>query len=581
MAMLDNKYAQDRAAEEWRFYRQMMDQITNAANPGMRYSMATAGDHARSVTAGGIPRANDPYYQTRGLPLKYGETANDKQLEAFIAQQRGGRRGPNMGLMPSQGVTSSRQEDVRRAAGTKEKKDAESALDKFFREAEEKIEEANDANQKRRDQILSDLDARYNRVMDRINNFGHAARADLQERAAEAMGNIHANLSARGLGNSTVLAAFEQRNARDLAREMQRLSETVDTRAMNADMQMTADKAGFMERIEENAPDWGQLQEMAMRYGLGNEGRGFNDGSTQQQEMQQGGIDPNLPPGATRTVRNADGSVSTFTGAPLQQQQPQWALPPGAVGARRNTGPIFLGNPYQNMSFLTGGTLQGGGPGYTYTPNEAIRGRSKVKWDAAQQKWQEENAYSPGATNVPNKPYDWYDPGATDVPGKPSDWVDTLPTHKQDVPWGELPRYGGPMDLPPPLTPLGEPQPRANVQPSREGFGLQDFPSYSAPPSQPKRYGPPPPIDTSPPPLGGFPQSLGPPLSVPSTDELNHYYGKGYNREVPPKPEYNPIREDVYRPRNSAFNMPSTEELKHYYGKYLPSWWNKPLKEYF
>jgi hypothetical protein len=190
------------------------------------------------------------------------------------------------------------------------------------------------SSSKRRDQILSDLDARYNRVMDRINNFGHAARADLQERAAEAMGNIHANLSARGLGNSTVLAAFMQRNARDLAREQQRLSETVDTRAMNADMQMTADKAGFMERIEENAPDWGQIQEMAMRYGLGNEGRGFNAGAQQQ---QQGGIDPNLPPGATRTVRNADGTTSTFTGA---QPQQQWAPPPGAVAAGRNRGPM-------------------------------------------------------------------------------------------------------------------------------------------------------------------------------------------------------------------------------------------------
>lgn len=348
---------------------------------GSSWGQGGAGDHARVATAGGLLRANDPGYRPQGLALPWGETANETQLDQFIAQQKG-RRGPNRGLAPAQQVTTRRRDDVMRAAGTKEKQDAETALEKFFREAEEKIEEANDANKKRRDQILSDLDARYSRVMDRIQNFGHAARADLQERAAEAMGNIHANLSARGLGNSTVLAAFMQRNARDLAREQQRLSETVDTRAMNADMQMTSDKAGFMERIEENAPDWGQIQEMAMRYGQGNEGRGFNAG---QGAAQQGGIDPNLPPGATRTVQNADGTTSTFTGA---QPQQQWAPPPGAVGARRNMGPLVA------SGFNPQGILN----------NMAGMGAYRQPWNVNRREGPQDSNYAPGATDVPNNP---------------------------------------------------------------------------------------------------------------------------------------------------------------------------------
>jgi hypothetical protein len=433
-------------------------------------------------------------YPRRGLNLKYGERANDKQLDAFIAQQKG-RRGPNRGLAATPKTVTSpggarRRGDVTRAANTQQKKEAETALEKFFREAEEKIEEANNANESRYNQIMGDLDARYNRVMDRIQNFGHAARADLQERAAEALGNIHANLSARGLGNSTVLAAFQQRNARDLAREQQRLSETVDTRAMNADMQMTADKAGFMERREDVAPDWGQIQEMAMKYGLGNEGRGFAD-------TAQG-----LPPGPQAVVndyRNQGGG--------------SWAPPPGAVAAGRNRGPMFWGNPYQNMSFLTGGTLQGGGPGYTYTPTE--RGASKALWDTMKAGQQ----YELGATDVPLPPrlppgpVQIYKPNETDVPIPPN-------FRNRPVPG----RSGmGVTNKDPGRAGMGVDQ-----SPGRSGMGLQDYPSMAPPqPRQPmKRYGPPKPVsefNTEPPPLKRYPVPS-PTLGVPNLDELKDAY---------------------------------------------------------
>ena len=419
---LSNKANMDRQAEEWRFYRQQLDQMTGAANLGSSWGAGGAGDHAKSSTAGGLLR-NIP---DRGLTFKFNETANDKQLEQFIAQQKGTkRRGPNRGLVTDatkNPATARRKGAVRRAAGTREKKDAETAIEKFFREAEEKIEEANNANETRYNQIMGDLDARYNRVMDRIGNFGVAARADLQERAAEALGNIHANLSARGLGNSTVLAAFQQRNARDLAREQQRLSETVDTRAMNADMQMTSDKAGFMERREDVAPDWGQLQEMAMKYGVGNEGRGFNAQEDQAEQVQ----------GPTRLLTQNDYR---------NQGGGQWAPPPGAVAAGRNRGPLMLGgfNPMGILNNMAG-------MGAYEAPWNAPRNVPDVPSESAVQ------ADEALAAQSLKEGAGWWDDAAATAVNKPKYKI--LPAHRVKEPWGGSPRYGGAIDLPPPLTPI-------------------------------------------------------------------------------------------------------------------------------
>lgn len=265
-----------------------------------------------------------PDYQKEagGLRLKYGVAPNDSQLDQWIKQNGGYPSGTNKGLMNNKpGSTSNRKHQVSKAAELSKVKAAKTDLEKFFESAEKKVLEANDANRKRRDTILKDLDDRYNRVMDRIGNFGVAARADLQERSAEALGNIQANLSARGLGNSTIMASFMQRNQRDLAREQQRVSEMVDTRAMNADMKMTSEKTGFLERINENAPDYNQLMNLAAKYGEGNAGQGFNAGGQQQGGLAQGAVNTNI-----------------------DNRQQGGGFFPGAVAAGSNRGPIFAGD---------------------------------------------------------------------------------------------------------------------------------------------------------------------------------------------------------------------------------------------
>jgi len=144
---------------------------------------------------------------------------------------------------------------------------------------------------------------------------------------------------------------------------------------MNADMQMTADKAGFMERIEENAPDWGQLQEMAMRYGLGNEGRGFN-AEAEAAAAQQ----PQGPILTQNDYRNQGGGG--------------WSPPPGAVAARRNTGPMFV-NGFNPMAILN---------------NMAGMGAYRVPWNVNRREGPQDANYAPGATDVPNYPATYSQP---------------------------------------------------------------------------------------------------------------------------------------------------------------------------
>lgn len=134
-------------------------------------------------------------------------------------------------------------------------------------EADNKLAEANAANQARYDQGLGELGDLRSRNSERVQNFGKAAKADLEERFSQNLANVTANLSSRGLGNSTILPAFEAKNARDLAREQQRLSEMVDDRASRYDTSDTNNLVGFVERRDDIGPDLSAINELALRMG--------------------------------------------------------------------------------------------------------------------------------------------------------------------------------------------------------------------------------------------------------------------------------------------------------------------------
>ena len=249
---------------------------TGSSNPMFGNSAGWLGG-AGQTTGGGMGNG------VTAINIPQGRAPTDADVQKYIMSLGGnpysGRSKHQRGLAPSRGG-SSRAAQVERAANAKSKKDAQSDLEKFFEEAQGKIDEANEANESRYQDILGRLTDRYDRAMGQVSKFGGAARADLEERAREGLGAIQANLSARGLGNSTIMSAFQQRSDRDLAREQQRISETVAQREMEWDSKLSGDTAAFMERKTENAPDYMGLMALANKYGVAGAGRGQQSGGT-------------------------------------------------------------------------------------------------------------------------------------------------------------------------------------------------------------------------------------------------------------------------------------------------------------
>jgi hypothetical protein len=134
--------------------------------------------------------------------------------------------------------------------------------------AQGKMDEANAANIARYDEGHGELSGVRARNQDRVQNWGHAASEDVNERMQEALDQQTAQLNATGIGNSNVLPAFQQRNARDNAREQQRISEMRDSRASEYDTRDTGNLVGFVERREDTGPDYNSLLSMAMQHGL-------------------------------------------------------------------------------------------------------------------------------------------------------------------------------------------------------------------------------------------------------------------------------------------------------------------------
>jgi hypothetical protein len=246
--------------------------------------------------------------QMGGLNLQYGVTPDDAMLDKFIAMRGGYRnadapvvRRPGGNSFSRPGVTANETGTLSRSdLGVK--KPEPSKLDKLLAEVQAKVDKANAANDKRDLEVrgllgkYGDPEGLYGRTMGEIDNFGKASKLDLEERAKQAMGAIQANLSARGLGNSTITSAFQQKNASDLAREQQRLSEMVSDRRITNDQSLTGNLAGFIERQNDIAPDMLPYLDLAMKYGESGDGQGMQGlpGGQQFQQFQQpgGGYQP-------------------------------------------------------------------------------------------------------------------------------------------------------------------------------------------------------------------------------------------------------------------------------------------------
>ena len=331
-------------AEQW--HKAVRQQMNKMLNVGSRHTLP-----------GGNPNGTGP-------GLTQGVTPNDAEVQEYIrslggnpyiakmqAAQQGLRNLKDYNKTGSSGVAKQAAKQVNKTFGALSKKnkstkskasvpEGESDLQKFLADAQSQYDAANKANEERYADILGRLEGSRDRNLERVENYGVAAGADLEERAAETLGNIKARLSARGLGNSTIFSAFEQRNARDLANEQQRLSERVDSRTADYDQRLTADIASFMERRNDVGPDYNQIANIAQQYGLSGDGQGYQAPEEVASSGYQG------PGGSASVVEKPQVAQAEMVAPPqvpqptvpqYRRQQPVGVSPQAAMMIARNT----------------------------------------------------------------------------------------------------------------------------------------------------------------------------------------------------------------------------------------------------
>ena len=258
-----------RKAEQYQ--RQARKQLENLLAPGRGNGrwMDPYGT-SQSFTAAGFG-LSAPAQNSAAETFRFGQSITDADVKRFI-ESGGGN--PYIGALRELDARSKERKRNNRKLGRTGRgviqaaeQNAQTAIQQLFADAQARQDEANAANLYRYDYGLGNLEALRDRNQERVQNFGIAAREDLNERFDQNLANVTASLSDRGLGNSTILDSFNARNARDRERELQRLSEMVDDRAARYDTSDTANAVSFAERRNDVAPDMGQLLQLAQMYG--------------------------------------------------------------------------------------------------------------------------------------------------------------------------------------------------------------------------------------------------------------------------------------------------------------------------
>lgn len=217
-----------------------------------------------------------PAYQRGGIGFRYGIMPNDNQIDQYVQQQvEAGMGPPDPGSSAMPGPAGTAKTAAQLAAESGATPGSE-LFQKLISSFQSKIDEANKANIKRYDEGHGELSDLRSRNQGRVQNWGVAATADLDERMQEALGAQKASLASHGLDSSTILPAFQGRVARDTAREAQRISEMRDSRASQYDTNDTNNLVGFVERRNDVAPDYGQLINLATQYGQSGQGQGLD-----------------------------------------------------------------------------------------------------------------------------------------------------------------------------------------------------------------------------------------------------------------------------------------------------------------
>lgn len=133
---------------------------------------------------------------------------------------------------------------------------------------------ANRANEKRYGQLMQGYDGLYGRVMGQLNSVGNQQAEDIKQRYRDAESANYQRLVNRGFGNSTMLNTMKQGTVRETNRDLARLAESLAMAKAQADMNISQNKLGVIERRNDIGPDYGQMIALAQSLGRSGYGQG-------------------------------------------------------------------------------------------------------------------------------------------------------------------------------------------------------------------------------------------------------------------------------------------------------------------
>ena len=228
-----------------------------------------------NITAGGQARGPQQFPGT--MNVQFGMTPTDAEVKANLMRLGlGGGPAPRQ-AQPAATMPVGVQAAPAAPAGS-------SMLEKLIADSQEKEDEANQQNQLRYDQVLNNQNQLYGRTMGEVDNWGNVQKQLNDEKAAETLSAIKADMAARGIANSNVTPAFQQRNSRDLALTQQDLSERKSARRIGYDTALTQDRNAFIERRNDVGPDQNALMQLALQYGQSGNGTGTLPAQAGQQK---------------------------------------------------------------------------------------------------------------------------------------------------------------------------------------------------------------------------------------------------------------------------------------------------------
>lgn len=133
-------------------------------------------------------------------------------------------------------------------------------------------DKANKANDDRYNNIVAGHQDNYNQAIQALDKSGAMQRADVGEVYNNRASDVKASAVSRGLSNTTVRDTMLSGNEKERLKAMNRVEEQLNNQRLGYQTSLKNALLQFMERRDDNAPDFGQLLQMAQLMGAGGVG---------------------------------------------------------------------------------------------------------------------------------------------------------------------------------------------------------------------------------------------------------------------------------------------------------------------